>query len=259
VQVIVDGTDSNTAGIVLNYAASIVQAYSLQLAAQDPAFEAALERAPSIELRHRAWFNENLESKIYLVPGVVAMVVLIVTLLHTSMSIVREKEGGTIEQLIVSPVRPFELIVGKFIPYSVVGIIDVFVVTVAAVLIFRVPIRGSLLLLFISSCLFLLTTLGTGLFISTISHTTQEAQMTLFFFAQPMVLLSGFVFPVANMPQAVQWITVLDPLKYYIVIVRGIFLKGVGFSVIWPDMLALLLIGGGIITVSTLIFRKTLA
>ncbi|MGE5309128.1 MAG: ABC transporter permease [Deltaproteobacteria bacterium] len=251
-QIVVDGTDSNTAGIALNYASTIVRDFSLRLAGQETA-------GPSVDLRYRAWFNENLDSKIYLVPGVVALIVLMVTLLLTAMAIVREKESGTIDQLIVSPVRPVELILGKFFPYSVIGVIDVFLVTLAAVILFRVPVRGSLVLLFLSSCLFLMTSLGTGLFISTISHTMQEAQFTLFFFVQPMTMLSGFVFPVENMPRLVQWITVLDPLKYYITIVRGLYLKDVGLRVIWPDMLGLLIIGAGIITVSSLIFKRTLA
>jgi ABC-2 type transport system permease protein len=259
IQFIVDGTDSNTAAIVLNYASIIAQRYTEKLSR--PRIDVMLQKTgpiAQIDLRSRSWFNENLESRLYFVPGVVAMVVMIVTFLLTAMSIVREKEIGTMEQLLVSPLRPLELIIGKLIPFGIVGIIDVFLVTCVAVIAFDVPIRGSLVLLFFCSCLFLMSTLGLGLFISSISSTQQEAVMSMFFVVQPMVLLSGFIFPVANMPKAVQLITLLDPLRYYLVTIRGIFLKGSGIEVLWPQMLALLILGTTIITLSTLRFRKTL-
>jgi ABC-2 type transport system permease protein len=259
VQFIVDGTDSNTSAIVLNYASRIIEQYTAKI--NRPKIEILLQKTgpiAQIDLRSRAWFNENLESKLYFVPGVVAMVVMIVTFLLTAMSIVREKEIGTIEQLIVSPLRPLELIIGKLIPFGIVGIIDVFLVTCVAVIAFAVPIRGSLVLLFFCSCLFLMSTLGLGLFISSISSTQQEAVMSMFFVVQPMVLLSGFIFPVANMPKFVQAITLADPLRYYLVCIRGIFLKGSTIEVLWPQMLALLILGSVIITLSTLRFHKTL-
>ena len=259
VQFIVDGTDSNTAGIVLNYASRIVERYAEKTnQSRIEMLQRKTGGTAQIDLRSRAWFNENLESRMYYVPGVVAMVVMIVTFLLTAMSIVREKEIGTMEQLVVSPLRPLELVIGKLIPFGIVGIIDVFLVTCVAVIAFDVPIRGSLVLLFICSCLFLMSTLGLGLFISSISSTQQEAVMSMFFVVQPMVLLSGFIFPIANMPRVVQVITLLDPLRYYLVTIRGIFLKGSGIEVLWPQMLALLILGSAIILLSTLQFRKTL-
>jgi len=259
VQLIVDGTDSNTTAIILHYAGRIVEGYSLAITRKRfGGFLTSAGNIPQVELRSRAWFNENLESNIFYVPGVVAMVVLIVTFILTAMTIVKEKEAGTIEQLVVSPIRPIELILGKLIPYAVVGIIDVFLITFVAVVALHVPVRGNLFLLFIASCLFLLTTLGLGLFVSTRSKTQQEALMMMFFIAQPMFLLSGFVFPVAAMPRVVQFLTVINPLKYFLVIIRGIFLKGSGVIVLWPHMLALLIIGVIIVTISALQFRKRL-
>ena len=186
------------------------------------------------------------------------MIVMLVTLLLTAMAIVKEKEIGTIEQLIVSPIRSFELILGKLIPFAIVGIIDIVVITVVAVSVLRVPVRGSFLLLLLGSCLFMLNTLGLGLLISARANTQQEALMSMFMVAQPMTLLSGFIFPIANMPEIVRIATLVNPLRYYLVIIRGIFLKGSGFDVLWPPMLALLTIGISIVTLSSLGFRKRL-
>jgi len=259
VQFIVDGTDSNTAAIVLHYVAAISERFSASLAA--PRIRVLAESPgglPRVDLRTRAWFNENLLSRNFFVPGVIALVVFIVTFLLTAMSIVKEKEIGTMEQIIVSPIRPIELILGKLIPFAVIGIVDVCLVVIVALAVFSVPMRGSFILLFFSACLFLTSTLGLGLFISTVSKTQQQAMMSMLFLSMPMVLLSGFLFPIANMPKAVQLITFADPLRYFLVIVRGIFLKGSGFLVLWPHMLALGVIGISIITVSSLGFRKRL-
>lgn len=262
VQLIVDGTNSNSAGIALHYAKNIFEKYgeSLQRAPLNARVRALMASSgiPQIDLRSRVWFNENLESRNFFIPGVVALIVFMSTFLLTAMAIVREKEMGTIEQLIVSPIRPIELILGKLIPFAIVGIVDIFLITLLVVFIFAVPLRGNLFLFFISSCLFLLTTLGLGLFVSTRSNTQQEALMLMFFVAQPMTLLSGFVFPIANMPAAIQVVTYLNPLRYFLVIIRGIFLKSSGFDVLWPHMLALLLIGVCIIALSCLQFKKQL-
>jgi ABC-2 type transport system permease protein len=174
------------------------------------------------------------------------------------MAVVREKEIGTIEQLIVSPLRSIELILGKLIPFAIIGFIDVAFITVVGVLWFRLPIRGSLVLLFGSTFVYLFTSLGVGLFISTISSTQQEAMMSTFLFIFPANLLSGLIFPIANMPKVVQWITLLNPLRYYTVILRGIFLKGTGIAILWPQILVLLLIGVTILALSILRFKKTL-
>jgi len=181
-----------------------------------------------------------------------------VTVMLTAMAIVREKEIGTMEQLMVTPIRPIELMLGKTIPFALVGFVDSVGVTALALLLFHVPFRGSALLLAVSAALFLLSTLGAGLFLSTISRTQQQAMMLAFFFIQPAFMLSGFAFPIRNMPQVVQWITLINPLRYFMDIVRGIFLKGVGISVLWPQLLTLGVMGVVIIVSSALRFHKRL-
>jgi ABC-2 type transport system permease protein len=194
-----------------------------------------------------------------MVPGVVALLLLVVTTNLSSMGIVREKELGTLEQLNVTPLTRSELILGKLLPYAVIGIIDVVLVLAVAILWFEVPLRGSLLLLFAMTLVYLLTTLGLGLFVSTVSSTQQQAMMTTtFFFLMPMVYLSGFVFPIENMPAAIQPVTYLIPLRYFLVIVRGIFLKGVGLEVLWLQALALAAWGLAVLTLATLRSSKRL-
>lgn len=260
VQIIADGTDSNTAGIVLNYAGAIVNRFSEELLAQRSArLLGAATRPGGVELVTRAWFNENLESRNFYVPGVIVIIVTLVTLLLTSMAVVREKEIGTMEQVMVTPIRPVEFILGKTLPFALVSLLDVIVVTAVGVLWFGVPVRGSLLVLLISTGLYLLTTLGIGLVISTISQTQQQAMMSTFFFYMPAMLLSGFMFPIAAMPTLVRWLTYLNPMRYFLVIIRGLFLKGVGVSVLWPQMLALVLIGAATLWFASRRFTKTLA
>ncbi|MDD5610663.1 MAG: ABC transporter permease [Candidatus Omnitrophica bacterium] len=259
IQLIVDGTDSNTAGIVLSYASTIMQKYSYQvlkdranmLLKPMPAF-------PSVDLRDRAWFNENLESKNYYIPGIIAIIVTTTSMLLTAMAIVREKEIGTMEQLIVSPIKPIELILGKMAPFAVISFIDLAFITIVGALWFKVPIRGSFLLLIGSTCIYLMTTLGAGLLISTISATQQEAAMTMFLYIFPMNLLSGFTFPITSMPQVVQYITYIIPLRYYLEILRGVFLKGIGINILWPQILSLLVMGIGILFLSASRFQKKL-
>jgi len=265
-QMIVDGTDSNTASVVTTYAQRIVSEYSRQILVQRitslPNIPDALKRPfflrGGIDVESRAFFNPNLESRNFYVPGIMAFLIMLVTLLLTCMAIVREREIGTMEQLIVSPIRPFELILGKTLPFALIGYVDVLIVTFVGVFWFEVPIRGSVLLLLGATTIYLLSSLGIGLFISTISHTQQQAMMTMFFFFIPAILLSGFVFPIANMPPVVQYLTYADPLRYYLVIIRGIFLKGSGFSILWPQMVGLAVVGGIVFTVSSLRFRKRL-
>ena len=257
IQLILDGTDSTTASVVLGYANGIIERYSKKKLDQriNTLFD-KVDSLPSVDLRTRIWFNENLESRNFYLPGVIAMLVTVMTLLLTSMAVVREKEIGTIEQLIVSPLRSIELILGKLIPFAMIAFIDVAFITTVGVLWFKLPIRGSIMLLFGATFVYLFTSLGIGLFISTISSTQQEAMMSTFLFIFPANLLSGLIFPIANMPKLVQWITLLNPLRYYMVILRGIFLKGTGLAVLWPQILVLLLIGLIIITTSVLRFRK---
>jgi len=259
-QIIVDGTDSNTAGIVLDYSAKIAGQFSQQvLLTHFTRLKGPAQEPGRVELQTRAWFNANLESRNYYVPGVIAIVVMLITLMLTSMAVVREKEIGTMEQIMVTPITPLEFILGKTVPFALIGFVDVLVVTLIGVFWFEVPIRGSLPLLFFATALYLMTTLGVGLFISTVSQTQQQAMMSTFFFYFPAVLLSGFMFPIANMPPMVQWLTYLNPLRYFLVIVRGIFLKGVGPSVLWPQMLALAIMGLLTLWLASRRFRKTLA
>ena len=259
-QVIVDGTDSNTARIVLDYSSSITRQFSAEILQSRLSRLRGVTAAPvSVTLETRAWFNDNLESRNFYVPGVIALLVMLITLMLTSMAVVRETEIGTMEQIMVTPITPIEFILGKTVPFAIIGFFDVFLITLVGVFWFEVPIRGSLLLLFGCTGLYLLSTLGIGLLISTVCQTQQQAMMSVFFFFQPALLLSGFVFPIANMPEAVQWLTYLNPLRYFLVIVRGIFLKGVGSDVLWPQMAALAMIGISVLVLASMRFRKTLA
>jgi ABC-2 type transport system permease protein len=268
VQILVDGTNSNTASIAASQAAALVSAYGAKvmaaqmtqrlvgrtLAAGGPV---NLE-VPALTFQSRVWFNPDLRSRNYFVPGVVVNIITLVTLMMTAMGIVREKEIGTMEQLMVTPIRPIELILGKTLPFALIGLLDVLLVSGVALLVFRIPFRGSVVLLLFSAVLFLLTTLGVGLFISTICQTQQQAMMSSFFFFNPAFMLSGFTFPIRNMPEAVQYLTYLNPVRYFIEIVRGIFLKGSGISTLWPQMLALLIFGLAILAGSVLRFHKRL-
>ncbi len=258
VQIIVDGTDSNTAGIVLNYAGQIAGRFSETVLLTRFVRATGQPASPArVALETRAWFNENLESRNFYVPGVIVLIVTLVTLMLSSMAVVREKEIGTIEQIMVTPIRQSEFILGKMLPFALIGFADVVLVTVIAAYWFDVPIRGSLLLLMGATSLYLMSTLGIGLLISTISRTQQQAMMSAFFYYFPAMLLSGFVFPIANMPEAVQWLTYLNPLRYFLVIIRGIFLKGVGPGILWPQMLALLILGTATLWVAARRFHKT--
>lgn len=249
VQVVADGTDANSTNVALGYAGTLVANYARSLAAA--AGQAPAE--PLVSAQVRVWFNPQLESRYFMIPGILALVLLVVTTNLSSMALVRERELGTLEQLNVTPIARWELIAGKLLPYAVVGMVDVLLVLAVAVGWFQVPVRGSFALLFAMCLVYLLTTLGLGLFVSTISATQQQAMMTAsFFFLIPMVFLSGFVFPIENMPAVIQPVTYLIPLRYFIVILRGIFLKGVGLETLWPDALALFAWGVAILTLATL-------
>jgi drug efflux transport system permease protein len=254
IQVIVDGTDSNTALIAMGYVNRIVGQYSMDMTG--PAINANLWR---LDLRTRVWYNPDLRSRNYMVPGVIALIVMLTGLLLTSMSVVREREIGTMEQLMVTPIRPMELMLGKTIPAAIVGYFDMALVTVFGVFWFAVPINGAILLLVLCTGAYLLSILGIGLFISTISRTQQQAMTATFFFFQPAILLSGFATPIDTMPVVFQYITYLSPLRYFLVIVRGIFLKGVGIDILWPQIVALLVLGTAILAASALRFKKRLA
>ncbi|MBI4887226.1 MAG: ABC transporter permease [Acidobacteria bacterium] len=256
VQVIADGTDANSTNVALGYAGALVASYARALAASTGRGRAT----PLVGADIRVWFNPSLESRPFMIPGILALVLLVVCTTLSSMAIVREKELGTLEQLNVTPLARWELIVGKLVPYALLGMVDVLLVVGVAVGWFEVPLRGSFALLFGMSLVYLLTALGLGLFVSTISRTQQQAMMTTaFFFLLPMVFLSGFVFPIENMPRVIQPITYAIPLRYFLIILRGIFLKGIGLDVLWPQAAALLAWGLAILTLATLRSTKRLA
>lgn len=267
-QILVDGTESNTAMIAASYAGRILAQYNLErqraavsvptTRAGVPTAEILRDRSPAVELRARAWYNPDLKSRNFFVPGVVGLITMLVSLQLTSMAIVREREAGTMEQLLVTPLRPIELILGKTIPAALISFVDIALVTAVAVFWFRVPIRGSLLLLFAAAGLFLLSTVGIGLLISTVSRTQQQAMMAMSFFFMPAMLISGYLFPIANMPAVVQYLSLLNPLRHFLVIARGIFLKGIGIGILWPNMLWLLGLGIALLVLSAARFRTRL-
>jgi ABC-2 type transport system permease protein len=249
VQLVVDGTNSNVATVALGYAEQIVRARALAVAGS--AFR------PPVDLRERAWYNPALESRIFNVPAVIGSIMLLVSLLLTALAVVRERELGTLEQLMVSPLAPSELIAGKTLPFAAIALFDLLLITTVALLWFRVPFTGDFLLLLVAAFLFLLSALGLGLLISTVSNTQQEAFLAAFLLFMPTMLLSGFMFPVSSMPALFRWLTLLNPLRHYLEIVRAVFLKAAGLDVLWPQFLALTLMGVGVITLATTRFRKT--
>jgi len=234
-QLLLDGTNSNTASVAKSYAERILQAYAYR----------TVDRAPpdAVDLRERAWYNPDLGSRAYNVPAVVGILLLLICLLLTALAIVRERERGTLDQLEVSPLSPGELIAGKTIPFGIIGLFDMGVVFAVALVWFGVPFHGHFLSLLGATVLYLLSGLGLGLFISTISRTQQEAFMGSFLVFMPAVLLSGFMFPISSMPASFRWLTLLNPVRHYIRIVRDVFLKGVGPAELWPSYLALLILG----------------
>ena len=258
VQALLDGTDSNTAGVIMGYLARLASTYNTNL--QSAYVGRHLGLAPPIgrvELAERAWFNANLESPPFYVPAVITNILFVITMLLSSMAVVREKEIGTIEQVIVTPIRKGEFILGKTLPFVLIGYIDVALISLVGWLVFDVPVRGSLTLLFLATTLFLMSSLGIGLLISTVSRTQQQAMMTAFFIIFPAMLLSGFAFPIENMPVPVQWLTLLNPLRYYMVVIRGIFLKGGGIGALWQQLAALAAIGTTVLLVAVGRFKKT--
>jgi len=250
-QVILDGTDMNSAGVAGGYTGALIAQFARNR------MPAMLARPP-VENQPRVFYNPDLRSVNYMVPGVICMILGTVMTAMTAMAIVRERETGTLEQLIVTPLRPMELMLGKTLPFAAIGLLDVVLIIFFARFWFGVRIAGSGPLLLLLSVAFLLTTLGLGLFISTVSRTQQQAMLTAFFVLMPSVILSGFMFPIENMPRLVQWITYAIPLRYFVEIVRGIFLRGAGISVLWPEVLALIALGGTIFALSALRFQKRL-
>ncbi|MGE5581786.1 MAG: ABC transporter permease [Bacillota bacterium] len=258
-QVIIDGTDSNTASIARSYFISAINSYAEQIRDERLLRGGQLYRLkPPLDLQYRVYYNPELQAIRYMVPGTMAIILLLITTMLTSLSIVKEKELGTIEQIMVTPVKPWELILGKLAPFPLIGLIDVLLAVTVGSLWFGVPIKGNLVLLFLCSLLFLITSLSMGLLISTVSKTQQQAMLSVVFFLIPNVLLSGFVFPIANMPKIFQVLTYIIPTRYFIEIIRGIYLKGVGIGYLYPQMLALAVIGLLIFIYSVKGFRKQL-
>ncbi|MGD0185940.1 MAG: ABC transporter permease [Roseiarcus sp.] len=259
VQVIVDGTNSNTALIALGYVGDVTakfsQDYATDLAQR---LHGAQARAVQVTLEQRPWYNPDLNSRWFFVPGVIATLTLVMVVNLTSFAVVREREVGTLEQIMVTPIRPLEFILGKTIPFFLVGFALVGLITTAGTLWFRIPFVGNPLVLLLGTSLYLLSVLGIGLLISTLCSTQQQAFATNFFVVNPLFTLSGFSFPIASMPDALQWLTYLDPVRYYLVIIRGVFLKGVGLAVLWPQMFALAVLGAALLTASIWRFRKSL-
>ena len=259
VQAILDGSDSMTAGIISGYAAEVVREYSAGVALSRLArLKSVVPQVPRLEGRTRVWYNPELKSVNFMVPGVLCLILLIITVNLTSAAIVKEREIGTLEQLVVTPITARELMIGKTVPFLLIGLLDMTLVLTVSVFWFHVPIAGNVFLLFALSAIFLLTSLGLGIFISTISKTQHEASLTAFFLMFPSVLLSGFMFPIANMPKVIQLITYLIPLRYFLQIIRGIFLKGNGIAQLWPQVIVLAIFGIAILTASALRFSKRL-
>lgn len=247
VQLLADGSDANSSGIALAYASGLVRDFNASIQAEKGGVK------PPFNVSLRVWYNPELVSRDFMVPGVLAMLLLVITANLSSMAIVRERELGTLEQLSVTPLTRWELILGKLLPYGIIGLLDAVMVVLVAIYWFRVPFEGSLWVLFGCTGLYLMCTLGLGLFVSTISSTQQQAMLTaIFFFLMPMIYLSGFTFPIENMPQVVQWITYVIPLRYFLVIVRGVFLKGVGMDVLWPQAMGLFIWGTAILTLAAM-------
>lgn len=268
VQALIDGSESNTATIAQGYLSAMLMRYAGSLASHPPLSvavaqtalpQAELPTALPIELKSRVWYNPELKSVNFIVPGIIAIIMMIVGAILTALSIVKEKERGTMEQILVSPIRPLEMMIGKIVPYVIIAFIDLAIVVSAGYVVFHVPIKGSLIQLAIFSLFYLVSSLGTGIFVSTIADTMQAAMLAAIFISLlPSVLLSGFIFPIENMPVVIQVITYFFPGRYFVTAIRGIYLKGVGIGVLWPEALLLLCFSTGIVWLSASRFQEKL-
>ncbi len=260
VQVILDSTDSNAALVSLNYISQIAADYSWQiqterLQRQHPTLAALV---PQVVIERRPWFNTDLQSRWFFVPGVIGSITLVVVTTLTAFAVVREREIGTLEQMMVTPIRRWEFILGKTLPFFLIGLADVAWIALVGTFWFRIPFRGDVGVLLLGTVLFLFCQLGVGLFISSLAATQQQAMVTAFFFIMPAITFSGFGFPVAAIPETLRWIAYLDPLRYFLIIIRGVYLKGVGLDVLWPEMWPLAVMATVFLSVSILRFHKTL-
>jgi drug efflux transport system permease protein len=253
VQILVDGSNSNTGTVAQGYAIRIVQQFVARRA------QASGINPQIIDVRSRAWYNPELESRVYNVPAIIGVLILLMCLLLTSLGVVRERETGTLDQLLVSPLKPIELMLGKTLPVALVALIDLFLISTVAILWFDIPLRGSPLTLLMASMIFIVTGLAFGLVISTVSKTQQEAFMTMFFFLLPSIILSGFFYPIASMPVGFQVLTLGNPMRHYLEIVRGVFLKGIGLRELWPQHLVLLVTAAAALWFATIRFKKSVS
>ncbi len=256
IQVIVDGVDGNSAGIALGYALGVLSDYTIDVAMANPALAFSARRIPLVAPLARMWYNLDLESKNYMVPGLIAVLLTMVSLFLSSMGLVREKELGTLEQLMVTPIKTWQLILGKVSPFLILGFLGLAMMLLVAFVVFQLKVAGSLVLLFGLSALFLLTTLGLGILVSTLAHTQQQAMFISWFFMVFLVFMSGFLFPIKNMPHWVQLLTYLNPMRYFIIILREIFLKGSSLKFLLNEIFALVLFASTILTLSSLRFQK---
>ena len=258
-QVIVDGTNSNTALIALGYISQISADFSSEWAARAaPRGGGPAVPVAGIRLEPQPWFNQGLNERWFFIPGVIGTLTLLQVVSLTAFAVVREREVGTLEQIMVSPIRPFEFILGKTVPFFLIGFGDIVLVSAFGILWFHVPFVGNPLVMVAGASLFLMAAVGMGLLLSTFSRTQQQAFALNFFLLNPFFILSGFAFPIAAMPKALQWFTMINPLRYFLVIIRAVFLKGVGINVLWLQFLALALLAAAMLTVSVLRFTKSL-
>ncbi len=259
VQIVFDGTESNTVFIALGYANQILSDYSSEILIKrlNRSGMTDFEQA-GVDLRHRTWYNPNFESRLFYVPGVMASIAFLIPIILTAQAIVREREIGTLEQIMVTPIKSWELMLGKTLPFALIGLFDVIMIALIGIFWFEVPLRGNPLVLLLGAVLFLMSSVAIGLFISTICSTQQQAQISTFFFVMPAFTLSGFAFPIENMPEWIQYLTYANPLRYFLVIIRGVFLKANTIDILWPQMVALAILGGLMIVLSSLRFQKRL-
>jgi ABC-2 type transport system permease protein len=258
-QIVVDGTESNTALIALGYANQILSEFSTQVLVKRLNRSGMIDfQQAGVDLQQRTWFNPNFESRIFYVPGVIASIAFLIPIILTAQAIVREREIGTLEQIMVTPMRSWELMLGKTLPFALFGLFDVMMIALIGIFWFEVPLRGNPLVLLLGAVLFLMSSVAIGLFISTICTTQQQAQISTFFFSMPAFTLSGFAFPIENMPEWIQYLTYANPLRYFLIIIRGVFLKANGLDILWPQMVALAVLGGLMIGLSSLRFQKRL-
>ncbi|MGA1874814.1 MAG: ABC transporter permease [bacterium] len=259
VQLIADGSDSNTATMAIGYAETIIRIYSEEVTLEQIRRAGGQSLRQPIELRPRVWFNADLESRNYIIPGLIAVIMMVIAALLTSLTVAREWENGTMEQLISTPIKSQELILGKLIPYFTIGLFDVFLAVAMGKVLFEVPLRGSAALLFIMTAVFLVGTLSMGLLISVVAKNQLVAnQMAMVMTFLPSFLLSGFVYAISNMPRFLQIITYFVPARYFVDILRGIYLKGVGLEVLWPEALLLTVFGAVMVILSNVKFKKKL-